>query len=1135
MPYAREILLAALEEQRPVVLMLGQSTLPSTDDPVLSRTMERLGSRSDTGLGWSGIRSQMPVTAEFYEWLSERFHRRAPTSRMEALAKVPWSAVFTSSLDPTLVNLFASSEREPEIVLTSDEIPRVVRSKIRPPLYYLFSRAGERDPIARPPADQSEFNRRRTQHAVPLLNRALDTATTLGLIVVEGYVPGCDWLRVDDLLGTIGDAAPNQILWFGGRPEMPTEIAPEFDAAVEAGRILISQERLANLINELDSTGRLSDIAPPNPEEAGSISFLDGNRLETTPEERLRVTAAASIVDDSWTAFLPPLGDDTDYALFRRFHGDTEGPRLLVEGVRRSYAIQRDFEKGLHERVLDAIENHASIRTPIVVKGQSGTGKSVALARIVARVRSTGAAAVLYAVDRIPQPQEISDFCEKAEDAGAKVTLIVCDANRDADLYHDLLTGLRSRGRRIVVLGSQYYTPEGSNAQSGINIEAPVELSVGERNELAELLSQYFDRPNPDLLQDNHILAFMYRFLPASRPRIRTGLGDEALATEHVLRRYNQMAAGRPLIGELHLEMIRAGLVEGYEPIFDRAHAEALAQGDDAAGHIINWVMVAGSLGCPVPFNLLLRAAKAHFTEIDLTVIAGLFRELDLFRWTSDGYDNDLLISPRLTLEAQILCSRRLGGAEVEAARIIELIGSVRFGLDRAQETNFLLNLLQQVSGDGPRGERYKESYAEIGRKLTDMRTRLGVVDPRLMLQESAFRRSAIRLNDGIDDVEHLALLEEARNAVQEALEGVDAEEISAPPRTKRNLLVERATVYGFLARYRAQRSQSDLDIWTAYDAARRVISRAVNIEYSYHPVDVALWTPADLLDYSAALSTTHRVELAADIYANLDLVEFNALPPRQRDRFLERKMRVGATIQDVELHEDAFRELDRIGSTAGIYLRARSFFPELSEHTTEVFTHEHRTNAKRAVDFLASYRDRIENDARCLSLLLECMWVSEMGRRPLHGERQPLPADDRARREALRTVRALNSANGESARYTTRYLEAVLTWLTGDFNDARRLFQSLANDTDYESAGRVVRRHLITDASGAPVRFDGRIEGRPQYDNWSARVLHFGENVHLRSRDFRDEEFAYGQTIRGFAIAFNFIGPIADPVRDNR
>ena len=177
--------------------------------------------------------------------------------------------------------------------------------------------------------------------------------------------------------------------------------------------------------------------------------MADADTIVTTPDLRLRVEAVASIVDDSWTAFLPPLGPDARYAAFRRFHGNRENARFLVEGIRREFAITREFEADLYQRVCGALRDHAGVQLPIVVYGQSATGKSVALARVVACVREDKLAPVLYSLDRVPQVQEVAKFCELSDKAGSSATLIVCDANRSVDAYYHLLMGLRSRGRRI--------------------------------------------------------------------------------------------------------------------------------------------------------------------------------------------------------------------------------------------------------------------------------------------------------------------------------------------------------------------------------------------------------------------------------------------------------------------------------------------------------------------------------------------------------------------------------------------------------------------------------------------------------------------------------------------------------------
>ena len=1126
----RDLLIAAIQEQRPIVLVIGQDAWADSEyqDVVLEKALERVGRSGEARHGWPALLGTSPLCHSFYEWLAERFERRVHPAWLATLGELPWSAVFTSALDPTLGLLLTGAGREPEVVLTANETPRIARSKARPPLYYLFGRAGSPDPQARPPVDRNELNIRRFNHALPMFRRVLDTATTLGLVVVDGFVAGRDWLKIEDALGAMGAAAPRQILWFGGRPQLETDDAAHFDAAVESGRILVERERLGTAAAELRALGRLADLTPPESEEAGVVSFMGDRRLETTPEERLRVEAVASIVDDAWTAFLSPLGPDAKYDAFRRFHGNLGGSRLLVEGVRRNFVIEREFEKQLLRQLNVALTDHASVDVPVIVHGQSGTGKTVALARVVARVREEKRAAVLYAVGRIPQSQEVSSFCEAAEKAGAETTLIVCDANREIDHYRDLLMSLRSRGRRVVLLGSQYRITDDPLGQSHLRFEAPTELSRVEREDLAALLGDFLtEQLNPELFREPHMLAFIYRSLPPSRSRISAGLGAEARAAEHELRvRGRQRRSILPRT-QLAQKLIDAGLANRDQPIFDQQ--DAALEAGDAAGRIIDFVMLAGSMNCAVPVNLLLRAVTETLGQPDVSLISDMFGELDLFRWKwADAERSELLVLPRLTLEAELICRRRLGSAGAESERLIELIRSVRSTeVDREHERRFLLGLLQQIGADGPRGRRYQRAYVDIARTLTDLRLHFGVIHPSLILQESAFRRSAIR-EDEVKESERLPLLEEARDAVQAALDGIADGTISAPKRTNKNLLVERASLYGYLAYDRAK-SGSVEEIWSSYEAARSAIRRAVSVTDNYFPLDVGLWTPADILRM-ANLPSEHRVELTADIYATLDQVDPETLPPKQREKFRGRQMNIGQSLENHDLTEEAYAALATSGSTAGYFLRARHIAPEFSRENVPVSAPEDRDRARRAAEFLRSQFDRIEHDERCLGLLLECRWIAEMGLRPLRGQRLPLPADNATRRDLLEIVCALNKASGEAARHVTRYLEAVLTWLAADEQAAIYVFRELSRETEFEDAGRVVRRHQITDESLSPRVFKGRIEQQRSEGHWAVRVDELNQQVTLLSRDFPDDEIAYGRSIKNFAIAFNFIGPIADP-----
>ena len=549
MNHAFDLLIDALEEKRPLVLILGQDAWQESgpdDDSVLAKALNHLKRHNDAvERGWRRILGAEPLRPDFYEWLAERFARRVAPDWLFALGEIPWSAVFTSSIDPTLVDLFAKHQR-PETVLTNAETPPAIRSRVRPPLYHLFGHASALDPKARPPLDKSQLNVRRVNDALPLLARTLDAATRLGLVLIDGVVPGRDWLNLDDILGALGGASDSQIIWFNGRTSpLPDEEA--FDAAVDAGRVRVVKDRLCTVVGELLAIDRIADLIEPESDEAGRTTFKDGRSLETSPEERLYVEAVAAIVDDAWTASLTPLGQDAEYAAFRRFHGEPGNARSLVEGVRRGFAIERDYETELQERVLSAIYDHTRLDTPVVLHGQSATGKSIALARVVAKVRETKDAAVLYSSSRIPHPSEIAEFCHSAEEAGAKVTLVVCDTNEDVGLYSDLHAGLRSKGLRIVVLGSRYRLIDDDRKRIDSAIEASPDLSDRERESLAALLVRFVNESvHARGLPGNHMLAFLYRALPPSRSRIAAGLSDEATHAELAVRERRAEYEARP-------------------------------------------------------------------------------------------------------------------------------------------------------------------------------------------------------------------------------------------------------------------------------------------------------------------------------------------------------------------------------------------------------------------------------------------------------------------------------------------------------------------------------------------------------------------------------------------------------------
>lgn len=1130
---AESVLSGAITLQVPVIAILGQLSGWSFEhpDPVLTSS---LTSMRRTGIDWKSLLSRDQLPPNFYEWMAERFTRRAPSSELQAIADTPLSAIFTSSIDPGLINLITTNGREPTPVLVGDPAPPIVRSRRRPPVFYLFGRAGSGSPDFQPPMSLQALAQRRLRHATAMLRAVNEAATAVGLIVIDGFLPQSDWLRAEDLLALLGTSAKGGVLWCGPEPELTGDDQETYLGLIRDEIVLRDPRSFGEVMSVVRAQGYQSTLHQWDDPEI--VTLANNKKLITSAKLRLATQASATIIDDSLGAFLPPLSAALQQSAFNSFHAVPSGIRSRIEGVRRGFAIARDFEAELTEKVSNALAHHSRERGAIVVHGQSGVGKSVALARLASSIRERRAAAVLFAMDRMVQPIEVSDFLAEVDRLGA-ATLLIVDATLAPARYDDLLHALRSRGHRAVIVGSSYRL-ESSIVSGGAGrlIAAPAELSLAEQDKLLQL-SKTFGSAKGAAVNLPNALARFYWDLPGSRAHISYGLGREARATESALRARGHNISPIRRTGDIGEALIRAGYTAPIAPLFDDNDSDlGLQETSSTASRVIDYVMVVSRLYKAVPVNLLLRTVtdSALNSEggIGIDVIRSLFEDQDIFRWRfGDDEGEELLVSARLQLEAELICNRRMGGPLGEAARLLQLIRvSYRAGPEGHEETKFLADIVYAMGPDGPFAERYKDSYAELARALTTLRERHGVLNARLILQEATLRRTYIRTHEVPAD-EKATLLDEASRAVDDALAaiaGAGERRLYASRRTRDNLWVERAATYGYLATDSAQQGKRPEEIWASYRAARDAVRMATGRVDTYFPLDIALWMPLQILREASNLRDADRAELEADVRSSLDAVEPSGLPPSQLERFQRQRLGLGEVLGDAPLSEAAFTQLAHLGSSAGFYLRARSVAPTRPDDG-EKADHAQQRAAAAARDYLRKHYDRIQSDPRSLILLLGCEWIVDTGRWLFRGTRQPLPHSNDSILRCRSLLIDLFAATPEGTQPRYRYLDNVLNWLAIDEAGAIANWRELARDTEYIEQGRVQNRHTLTDKSGVPRLFTGIVERQIGSDRWSVFVSDLGRRVDFAHGRQNRTDITIGLTIRDFAISFNYIGPIVD------
>ena len=1136
-----DYLVNAINEKRPLVLLLGQDAcnLQLNKNLLVEAALHRLRhyNQAEAKQGMKSLLSTKPLPDDFYDWLCDFCYRQVEPEWFEDIAALPLNAVFTSAVDPVLSKWLRVGGRNIELILSSKDNPISPRHRRNLHLTYLFGRAGENRSEESPPKTSLELLQRTSMHTNILLARLAETVTPLGVLLIDGLSFTADWLSMESLAGILAFFNQYQVFWFGQDVAACDErfmglLAPE-------GPITFIPERLPDTIRTLRLENRIEELETSALVADGSVT-IKGKVLEIESQVRFKTSTAATIIDDSYFLQPSPLGKEALYEEFRRFHGNSEDTRRLLEGIQRGFAVKRKFEDELEVCVKKVLADPNKRHRPVILHGQSGTGKSIALARLALTIRNENIYPVLFTgrSSHIPTAKELDDFCLRAEDIGADATLIVCDNNSSIAKYEELVRAFKSRKRRVVIVGSSYRLVDDNALRNrNVVVQAPAPLEKDEVTDLELLLKKYTN--NSYRISDGeHILATIYRTLPDARPTVSIGLAAEAYASEDSIR---LRGATLRNVSKQETGILGAALLQAGFEISDsilHAHIENfMGTLSDSASKIIDYVMLPGKLNCPVPINLLMRTVGAKEKLID---VMKLFSGIDLFRWEQNE-DNDLFIQPRLCIEAELITKRRLGtpGAEVEIA--LQLLENAKLGDYGDCERRFVLDIVQKLGPEGPFPKRYESFYLNIARALTKLREKSGFVDSSLMLQESMLRRRSLRVdaeqqksfpsNLDLAGNSPAEVLEEARNIIEKALGEFNCGRSGSPLKTCANLKVERAAIYGYRAVQQLQCNTQRDDVWQFYQAAKESARSAILSSDTYHAVDISLWVPNDLLkarDWPDEL----QAELIADLEDVLECVDSSQMNFNQQELYNERKYAAAQTLKNKKLEETTLKALEDMGSRAGIYLQAKKIGENLSGKG------ECPPEAIRKVDgvilFMEQYYLKLRDDARCLHYLLRAKWIAKTGTFLFGGERQPLPCDESAIQEILDILHFIENVEGSLGDPRLRYLTAVLQWCSGIENVARQIWNELSRETDYSDSRRLKRYHIWTDVNRKPRIFNGRIVREAgQKGNFRVQVEEINREIELRGYDFPLQELRRGADVSGgFLIAFNFIGPIAEPLR---
>jgi hypothetical protein len=488
-------------------------------------------------------------------------------------------------------------------------------------------------------------------------------------------------------------------------------------------------------------------------------------------------------------------------------------------------------------------------------------------------------------------------------------------------------------------------------------------------------------------------------------------------------------------------------------------------------------------------------------------------------------------VGPRNALEAKLIVDSRLGGPRTEIEFIRRLLLELRdqTGITNdGREVTFGVELVHAIGPKGEAKEYFRPYFRDIADGLKQLREQRGVQNPRLMLQEANLLREWAVGRDRIDptDVGIDKAYEDVEVVVKSAFEVLGEDKRN---RALRTFLFNELTAS--LASRALRHTTDPKELTKFYREANAALQQArMQDPNSYYPIDILSWF-ARMMIKGKVLDSVAESELLADVLSSFQVAESIELEVDQQVMLQKRRMEIAGVADLKNVEEDAFANLEEVGSCAGYYLRALrlSGLPESAESPTE----SNIQKLRKALEYLRSQREKIANDARCLDLMLDLWWVVNSGRKLFATERAAVPFSHEQWTECLGLVEAIEST-GESKRpLVTTFVRGLAFFHLGQLEYAFQTFKELDRESErVMGRRRIVRSYVASVSGGQAQKYHGTVAWvAADGAKGSAHVEELRRQIDFRPRDFGRPDITPRTSLGEFHIAFNFVGPIADPI----
>ena len=943
-------------------------------------------------------------------------------------------------------------------------------------------------------------------------------------LIIVGYDPNNEReISPEDLYRNARALSDNRLYFFGLSEEAEkdkhiTSLVDKGIATVFSQDLGIALEQSANRIRREEER-----FSAEEPEESSlrETVYINGSpvllnkRLCYDFEKYGRILSIAEMYTGTITRAMQV---DYFYQFLKR---SSNAPQWYGYAKRNGFAVKRDFEEELYRAVIDGIESNSN--TPIILAGQSSSGKSVALGALAFRIFQEHKYPILF----VNNPEIVFSAGSPAAIALDNILLEIREKGGyalvilDWSLYSLRNNAVRSisdryynRSQKALFVASAMLAPKDTRYRI---VQAPIELSDSEKKAFKDLVVEKGRLPRNRVERwmerygaESGLLSLMYTLIYELHPQLELGIRQEISKgiedTKEIIRDMED-----PIPIKKGMTAIAAQLYDYWLQFGTKEPDEKT--GDEIKGIINNSLQFfSESVAVASLFKLRMPLTMAtHILKIPECENRKAYRDVVLNApWLVYAMDDDkyapgeYYVEFRAPIDARVFLTSlnmtKHGRMEVVA----DIIRSVKKEKDSfyTTEIRFLERLIRMIGPNSDDPEVKENWYSTYGKgcpsviaALSELREN-GIVEPQLVAQEITYIREYYGNEQQADLSLRIDWLQKAIRIARDTLIMVDRPNIEtshwAPG------LIDSITVESIFSELQLERWYKQAnDNGISFDSINAPILYSYNARFQKLR-EVINAQPENSYAYTALLycflaqykDVIRSGAIDADTIRNmsdvLEIVDMTAasIPAVEQNEFYQAKK-----AEFLEVFDEAcgsgrtdryFNELLEMGSAVGIYIRARTIIRSANIAFNEPLSSSAEKSCKAALDLLENkeYESVAKIHAACQSMRLQLRWLYYNKYPLFQHERQTTKLTESQWSQLYEICvsfeeNIIKKQPECTYRATVYYLMALACAQLKDYEEAENIWRKVHED-DFYDTGRPNTWHVLCKSDGTPMLFTG-------------------------------------------------------------